>query len=206
MIELKDVTFNYKKSELILSNASYVFDKGKMYYLIGDNGIGKTTLAKLILNILKPNDGKINTADINRITYLPDYNGLYPHLTVIENIKYRLALYNLNCEEYDSIIKDFLIKYKLNKYENTLVSKLSLGTLKKVAILCVALIPAELIVLDEPTGGLDQFSKNEVLEMLKNLKNENTIILCITHDQTIIDPLIGKIITLKDKKIYEYNG
>ncbi len=204
MIQLENITFNYKKSEVILLNTSYSFHKGEMYYLIGDNGTGKTTLAKLILNILQPTKGTIRISDINTITYLPDYNGLYPHLSIMENIKYRLAIYHLDYETYVNQIEEYLKKYKLEQYKNTQVSLLSLGTKKKVAILCVAIIPSDLLILDEPTGGLDKESRNEVFTMLKDLKNEDKIILCITHDQIIIDSPIGKKITIKDKKVCEY--
>ena len=205
MIQLDNITFNYKKSEEILLNTSYSFHKGEMYYLTGDNGAGKTTLAKLILNILQPTKGNIRISDINTITYLPDYNGLYPHLSVIENIKYRLSIYQLDYEIYRYKVEEYLKKYQIQQYKNTQISLLSLGTKKKVAILCVAIIPSDLMILDEPTGGLDNTSRNEVLTMLKDLKDEDKIILCITHDQTIIDSAIGKKITIKDKKVCEYD-
>lgn len=204
MLQLDNVSFNYKKSEPILSNASYSFHKGEMYYIVGDNGSGKTTLAKLILNILEPTKGVIRMNEIRTVTYLPDDNGLYPHLSVLENIKYRLALYRLNYELYKIPVEDYLIKYNLNQYKNTQVSLLSLGTKKKVALLCVAIIPSDLLILDEPTGGLDKKSRSEVLAMLKDLKREDKLILCITHDPAIIDLKVGKIITIRDKKVCEY--
>lgn len=204
MIQLDHVTFNYKKSEPILSNATYSFHKGEMYYIVGDNGTGKTTLAKLILNILQPTEGAIRMNEIRTITYLPDDNGLYPHLSVLENIQYRLALYRLNYESYQEQVAEYLIKYNLEQYKNTQVSLLSLGTKKKVALLCVAIIPSDLLILDEPTGGLDKKSRSEVLAMLKDLKEEDKLILCITHDQAIIDLMAGKMITIRDKKVCDY--
>jgi len=203
MIELKNVKFYYQKNNIVFSNLNYTFEKGNIYFLTGENGVGKTTIAKLILGILNPISGSIDKKDINQTGYLPDFNGLYPQLTVLENIKYRMALYNQNYQEHKDMVESALRQYKIYKYLNTDVSSLSLGTQKKVAILCVAMIPCELLILDEPTGGLDKSSRLEALKMVMELRNENRIVLCITHDQDLLRSGKGIILSMKDENIYE---
>jgi len=203
MIELKNVKFYYQKNNIVFSNLNYTFEKGNIYFLTGENGVGKTTIAKLILGILNPISGSIDKKDINQTGYLPDFNGLYPQLTVLENIKYRMALYNQNYQEHKDMVESALRQYKIYKYLNTDVSSLSLGTQKKVAILCVAMIPCELLILDEPTGGLDKSSRLEALKMVVELRNENRIVLCITHDQDLLRSGKGIILSMKDENIYE---
>ena len=203
MIELKNVKFYYQKNNIVFSNLNYTFEKGNIYFLTGENGVGKTTIAKLILGILNPISGSIDKKDINQTGYLPDFNGLYPQLTVLENIKYRMALYNQNYQEHKDMVESALRQYKIYKYLNTDVSSLSLGTEKKVAILCVAMIPCELLILDEPTGGLDKSSRLEALKMVVELRNENRIVLCITHDQDLLRSGKGIILSMKDENIHE---
>jgi len=203
MIELNNVKFYYQKNNIVFSNLNYTFEKGNIYFLTGENGVGKTTIAKLILGILNPISGSIDKKDINQTGYLPDFNGLYPQLTVLENIKYRMALYNQNYQEHKDMVESALRQYKIYKYLNTDVSSLSLGTEKKVAILCVAMIPCELLILDEPTGGLDKSSRLEALKMVVELRNENRIVLCITHDQDLLRSGKGIILSMKDENIYE---
>ena len=203
MIELNNVKFYYQKNNIVFSNSNYTFEKGNIYFLTGENGVGKTTIAKLILGILNPISGSIDKKDINQTGYLPDFNGLYPQLTVLENIKYRMALYNQNYQEHKDMVESALRQYKIYKYLNTDVSSLSLGTQKKVAILCVAMIPCELLILDEPTGGLDKSSRLEALKMVVELRNENRIVLCITHDQDLLRSGKGIILSMKDENIYE---
>jgi len=203
MIELKNVKFYYQKNNIVFSNLNYTFEKGNIYFLTGENGVGKTTIAKLILGILNPISGSIDKKDINQTGYLPDFNGLYPQLTVLENIKYRMALYNQNYQEHKDMVESALCQYKIYKYLNTDVLSLSLGTEKKVAILCVAMIPCELLILDEPTGGLDKSSRLEALKMVVELRNENRIVLCITHDQDLLRSGKGIILSMKDENIYE---
>lgn len=131
MIEFDNVSFKYKKGELIFDNLTYSFEKGNIYFILGENGIGKTTLAKLILKILKPIKGEIKNNGIDTITYLPDYNGIYPQLTILENIKYRLALYDLDYTQFKHKIDEMIKLYGIEKYKNMMVSSLSLGTQKK---------------------------------------------------------------------------
>ncbi len=205
MITIKNMNFKYKNSETIFEDATCTLFKDNVYFLEGKNGVGKTTLARLLLKINKPNSGEVLFHDINTVSYLPDFNGLYPQLTVIENIMYRLALYNQDYTKYKDTITDLLHKYQLYKYKDTLVSMLSLGTTKKVAILCVILIESDLLILDEPTGGLDKKASNEVIKMLKEIKNQNSIVVCISHDDAL-KTNCTKILTIKDKSIYEYNN
>ncbi|MDR1794441.1 MAG: ATP-binding cassette domain-containing protein, partial [Erysipelotrichaceae bacterium] len=138
MIELKNVSAGYKNSKEILTDISYTFFPGSVYVIAGENGSGKTTLSKVILGLLKPTVGKVNIAPGMVISYLPDHDGLYQDMTVMENIIFRLGLYEQKFDE-DKVLA-VLKKYNLEIYKDYKVKELSLGTKRKTALICSSLV------------------------------------------------------------------
>lgn len=195
MIEVDNINFSYVKENNIISNFSYKFSEGNSYVICGDNGVGKTTLLKILLGLLKTNSGTIKKD--NYITgFVPDYNGLYENLTVMDNVIFRLGIYNKKYTQVKDIFENWMESYNLSNYINTYVKNLSLGTKKKVALLCACIIMPQLLILDEPTGGLDLTSKNELVNMLLQLKREDSIIITVTHDDNFINAFENIVIKL----------
>jgi len=205
MIEIKNLEFFYNSKNPIFKNLNYKFYDGRFYVISGANGVGKTTLIKLILGLLAPINGFINNTN-NIIGYLPDYNGIYENLTVLENIKFRIGIYNKSYVRLKNTIEDLLNKYNIYKYKNCLVKNLSFGTQKKLALICAYIINPDLLILDEPTSGLDNNSKKELIEMLvsyNNQDNKNYIVLCISHDQMLIDEINANTLLLKNGELFD---
>ena len=139
----------------------------------------------MLLGLLKPDSGEVKFDGDFSIGYVPDYNGLYDNLTMFENVIFRLGIYNKSYKEMEDRYIAWRDAYGLEAYEKTLVKALSLGTRKKVGLLCALLTMPQVLVLDEPTGGLDVTSREELINILTQLKKD-MMIIAVTHDDQYI--------------------
>lgn len=185
MIRAEQVSFSYEKGKTIINQFTYHFEKGKTYVISGANGAGKTTLLRLLLGLLKPDSGDIKTLSDVVVGYVPDYNGLYENMSLIDNVRFRLGIYNKSLKQVEEKYHQLMERYELKNYENDYVKNLSLGTKKKVGLLCTFLTAPDILFLDEPTGGLDYSSKMELIKILQEYKPDMTII-AVTHDKDYI--------------------
>lgn len=188
-IEIRDLRYSYKKGENLINCPFLEFNFGKMYALIGPNGSGKTTFLKLLIGLLQPQRGQINGLKDQVIGYVPDYNGLYNTMSVQENIRFRISLYKKNLAEMDYLITDMLQRYSLYEDRKKLVKQLSLGMKKKVALICAMAAQPTILVLDEPTGGLDIHAHEELSKMLEEYISSDRIILFTSHDAEFLKSL-----------------
>lgn len=198
MIKVEHLSFSYREQEPILNDINFEFKEGKTYLILGKNGTGKTTLVRVILGFLKPTKGKIIKDQNKVISYLPDFNGIYDDLSIIDNIKFRLALYSINFEDKIELYHSLLTRYNLLEKENSKIQELSLGMKKKVAIIATLLVEADIYVLDEPTGGIDQESRKEIINILNEFNKDNKIVLCITHEKELIENLYAEVLILEN--------
>lgn len=206
MIELEKITFGYKGGISVFDDVSYTFNDGNTYVIQGNNGSGKTTLLRLICGLLQPSDGNIKISKNYTIGYLPDNNGIYENLTVLENIKFRIGLYNLSYDELCDEIDRLLINYALIDKKFEYVSALSLGMRKKTALICTQIIDPTLFILDEPTGGIDQSSRDEFLYMLNSMNDPNRMIICTSHDGIFIKEMKANKLKIRNRKICDENA
>lgn len=198
MIKLQGVSFKYKDGDSILNDVNFVFEEGETYVLQGSNGAGKTTLLRLLCGLLKLDKGKIEIPKNSIVSFLPDSNGIYENMTILENIKFRVSLYSLKYKDIENEIQELLIKYNLDIPKDKLVSELSLGMKKKVALICTLIVNPTIMILDEPTVGVDIESRSELIEMLNTKKNDNVIIVITSHDKEFIEQIRAEKINLKD--------
>lgn len=203
MIKLENVSYTYDGEINILNHIVYTFNHGKKYTILGKNGEGKTTLIKLIIGLLKPTYGKVIKTNINRISYLPDHNGLYEDLNIIDNVIFRLSLYDESFSSKEKKLNEYLMKYDLDKKKNELIKNLSLGMKKKVALICTFIVDADAYILDEPSGGIDVESKEEIINMINEISMKDNIIICISHDEKIINAVDAKQIKIEKGSLYD---
>ncbi len=171
ILSCKDIWFRYeKKSKDILKNCRLSLNEGELYALLGENGSGKSTLLNVINGSLKPYRGRINCQ--KRIAYLPQNP---KNVFVKDSLKADFELVN---NSYKELIEEF----ELSDYLNTHPYDLSGGELQRAAICKILLTEPDILLLDEPTKGLDTYAKNKLGAFLKKLTDKGISVLLVTHD------------------------
>ncbi len=205
MIEFKNLHKRFGKL-IVLDGLDLEINKGGIFAILGPNGSGKTTLIKCLLGMVIPNKGEI-TFDKNSVlgkwtyrnnlNYLPQIANFPPNLTVFEliNMVKNLRPKASNSEE---LIELFGLKTSLDKK----LGNLSGGTKQKVNIVLTFMFDSDLIVLDEPTNGLDPIALIHLKEIIQKEKEKGKTILITTHIMSFVDEVADEIVFLLDGKIY----
>ncbi|MBI5417940.1 energy-coupling factor transporter ATPase [Candidatus Poribacteria bacterium] len=222
MIKIIDLTFYYNKDtpleKLALDNISFEIDRGDCLGIIGHSGSGKSTLAQHLNGLLTPHHGKIFIDDEDITNKKTDLVKLRKKVglvfqfpedqlfeeTVFSDVAYAIKNQNLSndqiIEKMKSIFK--LVNLNFEKIANRSPFDLSGGEKRKVALAGIFIMHPEILVLDEPTAGLDPKSIKETIAYIKSLKNlENKTILIVSHNIEIVSQLCNKALALKDGKI-----
>lgn len=202
IVKFKNVTKSYGK-KIALDNVSFTLKKGKIIGLLGPNGSGKTTIIKLINDLLKPDSG---TIEINGekpgieskkiVSYLPERTYLNMNVSVKELLKYFSDFY----KDFDiNRAKELLDKLKINPEEK--LKTMSKGTKEKVQLILVMSRNADLYVLDEPIGGVDPAGRDYILDTILTNFSQDSSILISTHLISDIERILDEVIFIKDGKI-----
>jgi len=191
------VPFSSKKGDCPLfgqltaiDNISLEVDKGKIIGLIGPDGAGKTTFLRLLAGLLKPSSGSIQVEGIDvvknpqqvkeKLGYMPQHFSLYGELTVAENLKFFADLYGVSKKKFRERKKELLHFSGLAPFEERLAWNLSGGMQKKLALSCNLFHTPQILLLDEPTTGVDPISRIELWDLLFQLNKRGTTILVTT--------------------------
>lgn len=196
------------KSKILVENISFSVNKGDIVGLIGPNGAGKTTVMKLILGLMKLSAGhvKINGYDIEKnfvkaiekVGAIVENPDLYMYLSGYDNLKITANYYkNITKSRINEVIKII----GLEKQIKDKVSTYSLGMKQRLAIGEAIINQPELLILDEPTNGLDVEGIIEMRNLIKILSQQGIAILISSHNLTEIDNLCNRIIAIKNGKI-----
>src|ERR1035437_7176679 len=183
-IELKNLTKDYGNVKA-LNSVSLTIERGELFGLIGPDGAGKTSLLRILATMLLPTTGlaaiegfdvvKDYTKIRKMIGYMPGRFSLYTDLTVEENLQFFATVYGSSIEENYHFIKD--IYSHLEPFKDRLAGKLSGGMKQKLALCCALIHRPEVLILDEPTTGVDVVSRSELWAMLKNVKQYGITII-----------------------------
>ena len=183
MIKINDMSFRYEKnSPVVLSHVNLDISDGVYLSVIGENGSCKTTLIKLILGLLSPNSGSINI-DTKNIGYVPQrvdsFNSQFP-ISVYEILKVHGKALKLDIK---ASIDYVLNKVNMTEFKDNLIGNLSGGQRQRVFIARALMGNPDLIILDEPSTGVDYKNQLEIYSLLSSLnKNEKTTIISIEHN------------------------
>lgn len=207
LVEFKNVSKMYGNFKA-LDDINLCFETGKIYGLLGPNGSGKTTMIKLINDLLTPTTGEIlvkgekpgvNSKKI--ISYLPERTYLNTNMKVTE-------LLNLFEDFYQDFNKDKALRLlsDLHIDKNAKLKTMSKGTKEKVQLIVVMSREADLYILDEPIGGVDPASRDYILDtILNNFKKDASIIIS-THLISDIEKILDDVIFIKNGKIVRFEG
>ena len=201
MLKLEKIRKSFKNN-LVLKDVSFTVDTGEVVGLVGLNGSGKSTIIRIISGLIIQDNGIIENDFKNIGVLLEGSRNIYHFLTVRENIKYFSILNNID----DAYVEDFMNKYiTLFGLEDKLdeeVGNLSRGMIQKVSIMILLAQNPDIIIMDEPTLGLDIISTIQIREIIQDIVEEkNKTVLIVSHDTKLLDSVADRILFLKDGKI-----
>lgn len=201
MLKLEKIRKSFKNN-LVLKDVSFTVDTGEVVGLVGLNGSGKSTIIRIISGLIIQDNGTIENDFKNIGVLLEGSRNIYHFLTVRENIKYFSILNNID----DAYVEDFMNKYiTLFGLEDKLdeeVGNLSRGMIQKVSIMILLAQNPDIIIMDEPTLGLDIISTIQIREIIQDIVEEkNKTVLIVSHDTKLLDSVADRILFLKDGKI-----
>ena len=187
MIQIDNISKSYNDAEA-LKEVSLKVERGELFGLIGPDGAGKTTLMRILMTLLVPDSGGATmnglhiVDDFKKIRqivgYMPGRFSLYQDLTVEENLNFFATVFGTTVQENYDLIRD--IYYQIEPFKTRRAGKLSGGMKQKLALSCALIHKPKILVLDEPTTGVDAVSRKEFWEMLKKLQEKDITILVST--------------------------
>jgi len=188
-IEISDFVKNYGQISAV-NGVSLSVKQGELFGIIGPDGAGKTTLLRSICTLLKPTSGKIilSGKDVSKeitgirqiLGYMPQRFSLYQDLTSQQNLLFFADLFQVPREEREDRLQRLYSFSKLEPFKNRVAGQLSGGMKQKLALSCALIHTPEILILDEPTFGVDPLSRQEFWEILKSIQQEGTTILVST--------------------------
>jgi len=179
MITAQRLTRTFDRT-VALSNVSFTIATGEMFALIGPDGAGKTTFFRIITGLLKATSGDIRMEGHRSFGFVPQRFALYPDLSIDENLRLRARLYDLDDKAAKSRAADLLSRVGLGRFGARLAGNLSGGMKQKLALVAALLTAPDLLLLDEPTTGVDPMSRREFWSMLHQLHHEGLTIVVST--------------------------
>lgn len=187
MVSAQHIGKSYQKIQA-LDDISFTVDHGEIFGFIGPDGAGKTSLFRILTSLLLPDKGMatVNGLDVVKdfrklrtiIGYMPGQFSLYSDLTVEENLKFFATVFGTSIQANYHLIKEIYVQ--IEPFKNRLAGRLSGGMKQKLALSCALIHQPLVLILDEPTTGVDAVSRYEFWELLKGLKNKGITILIST--------------------------
>lgn len=195
MLELKNITFYYKKERVLLNNVSVTFESGRFYSIQGPSGVGKSTLLSVIAGLEKPQSGEIyfdgvqsdfnETIRKHNISLVYQDFLLFPYMTAIQNVVaiMDICLRGVDGHNYETKAKEILSSLGLEEMDMYRpVRKISGGQQQRVAIARAIAVNAQYILADEPTGNLDEDNAELIIKLLKDIVAKyNCCVIVVTH-------------------------
>jgi len=200
-------------NKTVVARESFNLKQGDILGFIGPNGAGKTTSINMISTLLSPDSGKIlfHGQDISRgqiafkkaLGVVPQDLAIYEDLSAYDNVKFFCSLYYLRGIELKERVKEALTFVGLWDKRKELPSKFSGGMKRRLNIACAIAHGPELLIMDEPTAGIDPQSRNHILQTVKTLNGRGTTVIYTSHYMEEIDVLCNRILLMDEGRVLE---
>jgi len=210
IIEIHNIMKSYKDFR-VLDNVSLDIENGIIFGLLGPNGAGKSTLIKVLSCQSRPSSGNAYICGLDVVSdkkevlsiigVVPQENSFYDELTINENLMFFGSLYGISSIEIKKQSHKILSMLKLEEKSNSRASNLSGGMKTRLNIACALIHRPQVLILDEPSVGLDPVSRKALWETIRAVNNEGTTILITTHYMEEADLLCDRILIMNRGKI-----
>jgi ABC-2 type transport system ATP-binding protein len=194
-----------------VDDVSFEVDRGEFFGLLGPNGAGKTTIIRMLLDIFKPDSGKISILGgpmteekKNRIGYMPEDRGLYQDLRLERVLVYLASLKGLSSSDIHSRLEELLERFDLTQHRHKKVKELSKGMQQKAQIITTIIHQPEMLIIDEPFSGLDPVNTQMVKDLLRDLHKKGTTVIMSTHQMHQVEELCDRILLINHGKVMLY--
>jgi ABC-2 type transport system ATP-binding protein len=215
MLRIENLTKKFGPFTAV-DNISLNIPKGDLYAFLGENGAGKTTTIKIIAGLYSPTSGKVFIDNVNVQTdpvtakscigYIPDQPFLYDKLTGREFLYFSGGLYNLNKQDINDKIKEYVDFLQIGSWIDKKTEEYSQGMKQRITIASALLHNPKLLILDEPMIGLDPQSAVIVKNLLRKKASEGTAVFMSTHSLPVAEEICNRIGIIKNgRMIFENN-
>ncbi|MEW5869177.1 MAG: ATP-binding cassette domain-containing protein [Chloroflexota bacterium] len=184
-----------------VDEVTFSVEYGEVFGLLGPNGAGKTTTIRMVLDIFKPDtgrvailDGPMNEAKKDRIGYMPEERGLYQDIPLERVLVYMASLKGTPAQEARRRVRDYLERFELSDYRRKKVKDLSKGMQQKAQIIATLVHQPELVIIDEPFSGLDPINTQMVKDLLLDLNRQGATIIMSTHQMHQMEEMCSRIL------------
>ncbi len=209
MIEVENLTKRYGRHTAV-DGVSFRVEKGEILGFLGPNGAGKTTTMRILTCYLPPTDGTARVAGYDvfqaplevkrRVGYIPETPPLYPDMTVLDFLGFCAKIKGVAAKDRRGKIDDVIGKTRVGDVRDTLIGKLSKGYRQRVGLAQAILNNPDVLILDEPTAGLDPKQIIETRELIKGLGGEHTIVLS-THILPEVEMTCGRVVIINKGRV-----
>lgn len=210
-LKIENVSKSYGDKKVV-DNINLEINKPGVFGLLGTNGAGKTTTIRMLLGILKKDEGKItwNGKEVARkhvnFGYLPEERGIYPKTKIYEQLMYFAKLKGMPAKEADEAIRFWMKKLEVEQYIDMTAEKLSKGNQQKVQFITAIVHNPELVVLDEPFSGLDPVNTELLRNVIIELVEQGKYIIMSAHQMSVVEEFCTDILILnKGKTVLQGN-
>ena len=207
MLEVKELRKAFNENQ-VLDSLSFRVKPGEIFSLLGPNGAGKTTTMRILMNILRADEGEIlyNGEPRSKISqrkfgYLPEERGLYQRATVLALLTYFGTLNNMSRHRAEIEAIRFLDRMGLVEYTEKMVNELSKGMQQKIQFIASTLHDPEILILDEPFAGLDPVNQIVLREIIRQYQEEGKIIILSTHQMDEVEKLSDHICLINQGRV-----
>ena len=211
-VEITRITKSFGSLKAV-DDVSFMIEKGELFGLLGPNGAGKTTAIRCMLDIFKPDSGSVallggpmSESKKDLIGYMPEERGLYQDIPLDRCLSYLGSLKGLSPLEVRRRADGYLERFDLTAYKTKKVKELSKGMQQKAQIIATILHHPELLIVDEPFGGLDPVNTQMVKDLLREQREQGVTVILCSHQMQLVEELCDRIVLIDHGKVMLYGG